>query len=66
MSDERSLDEWELALKAEKRKLETCQQEQQVNSCLSCEKLHDCPIHDAYVHAVYNSMSKGAGGGFEF
>jgi len=66
MSDELSLDEWELALKAEKKKLEACQQEQQVNSCLSCSKLHDCLIRDAYVHAVYNSMSKGAGGGFEF
>ena len=66
MSDELSLDEWELALKTEKKKLEACQEEQQVSSCLSCPKLHDCPIRDAYVHAVYNSMSKGAGGGFEF
>ena len=66
MSDELSLDEWELTLKAEKKKLEACQQEQQLNSCLSCPKLHDCSIRDAYVHAVYNSMSKGAGGGFEF
>jgi len=66
MSDELSLDEWELALKAEKKKLEECQQEQQVNSCLSCPKIQNCSIRDAYVHAVYNSMSKGAGGGFEF
>ncbi len=66
MSDELSLDEWELALKAEKRKLENCQEEQQVSSCLACSKLNNCPIRDAYVHAVYNSMSKGAGGGFEF
>ena len=66
MSDELSLDEWELALKAEKRKLEACQEEQQVTSCLACPKLHNCPTRDAYVHAVYNSMSKGAGGGFEF
>ena len=64
--EEVSLDEWELTLKSEKKKLEVCQQEQQVCSCLSCEKLHNCPIRDAYVHAVYNSMSKGAGGGFEF
>ena len=66
MSDELSLDEWELALKAEKKKLEACQKEQEVRSCLACQKLHNCPILDAYVHAVYNSMSKGAGGGFEF
>ena len=64
--DELSLDEWDLALQAKKRELEECQQLQQVNSCLSCSKIHECEIRDAYVHAVYNSMSKGAGGGFEF
>ena len=64
--DELSLDEWELALQAQKKELERCQKEHQVKSCLSCSQLHDCPIRDAYVHAVYNSMSKGAGGGFEF
>jgi len=66
MNNELSLDEWELALQTEKKKLETCQEEQKINSCLACQKLHNCPIRDAYVHAVYNSMSKGAGGGFEF
>ena len=64
--DEISLDEWDLALQAKKRELESCQQLQQANSCLSCPKIHECEIRDAYVHAVYNSMSKGAGGGFEF
>jgi len=66
MNEELSLDEWELALKAEKKKLENCQITQQVSSCLSCSKIHECEVRDAYVHAVYNSMSKGAGGGFEF
>jgi len=66
MSNELSLDEWELTLKAEKRKLESCQVEQKVTTCLECSKLLACEIRDAYVHAVYNSMSKGAGGGFEF
>jgi hypothetical protein len=64
--EELSLDEWQLALEVKKRELEACQREQKVNSCLSCSKIHDCEIRDAYVHAVYNSMSKGAGGGFEF
>jgi len=66
MRDELSLDEWELALKTEKIKLEKCQKEQQLDSCFKCQKLLECSIRDAYVHAVYNSMSKGAGGGFEF
>jgi len=64
--EELSLDEWQIALGVKKRELEACQIEQKVNSCLSCPKIHDCEIRDAYVHAVYNSMSKGAGGGFEF
>jgi len=64
--EEVSLDEWQIALGIKKRELETCQAEEKVKSCLSCSKLHNCEIRDAYVHAVYNSMSKGAGGGFEF
>jgi len=64
--EELSLDEWQIELGIKKRELEACQAEQKVNSCLSCPKIHDCEIRDAYVHAVYNSMSKGAGGGFEF
>jgi len=64
--DNLSFDEWELALKAKKQELKSCQETQKVDSCLSCVKIHECEIRDAYVHAVYNSMSKGAGGGFEF
>lgn len=60
------LDEWELELQAQKRALESCQVTQGVKSCLACPKLNHCEIRDGYVHAVYNSMSKGAGGGFEF
>jgi len=64
--EEVSLDEWQIALGVKKRELEACQVKENLKSCLSCPKIHDCPIRDAYVHAVYNSMSKGAGGGFEF
>ena len=66
MSNELSLDEWELALKQKRKELEACQQKEQVKSCLSCSKLLNCETREAYVHAVYNSMNKGAGGGFEF
>jgi len=66
MSEELSLDEWELELKAKKRELEACQEREQVKSCLVCPKLLNCETRDAYVHAVYSSMNKGAGGGFEF
>ena len=60
------LDEWQIALKQKKSELEVCQTEQQVKSCMSCEKLLECEVRDSYIKAVYDSMSKGAGGGFEF
>lgn len=66
MPKEVALDEWQIALSVKKRELEACQEKEQVKSCLSCLKLYNCEIRDAYVHAVYNSMNKGAGGGFEF
>jgi len=66
MSNELSLDEWELALKQKRKELEACQKREQVKSCLSCSKLLNCETHDTYVHAVYSSMNKGTGGGFEF
>jgi hypothetical protein len=63
---EQVLDEWKIALVQKKSELEACQSKNQVNSCLKCDKLLDCTIRDTYIKAVYDSMSKGAGGGFEF
>ena len=63
---EQVLDEWQIILTQKKTELETCQVEHQVSSCMKCEKLLDCTLRDAYIKAVYDSMSKGAGGGFEF
>jgi len=60
------LDEWEVALQQQKIVLEKCQQEHQVSSCLQCKELLSCEIRDTYVKAVYDSMNKGTGGGFEF
>jgi hypothetical protein len=65
MSDQ-VLDEWQIALKQKKSELEACQAQQQVKSCMNCEKLLECEVRDSYIKAVYDSMSKGAGGGFEF
>ena len=66
MSDIKTRDRWEMALDEQIIKLQQCQQEQQLKSCLPCPKLTDCPTRDEYVKSVYESMSKGAGGGFEF
>ena len=60
------LDEWKIALIHKKDELENCQVKKSVNSCMKCEMLLDCEIRDSYIKAVYDSMSKGKGGGFEF
>ncbi len=65
MSEE-VLDEWQIKLKQKRVELEACQVQQQVDSCMKCVKLLDCTLRDAYIKAVYDSMSKGKGGGFEF
>jgi len=63
---EQVLDEWQIVLAQKKYELEACQVEHLVKSCMRCEKLLDCAVRDAYIKAVYDSMSKGTGGGFEF
>jgi hypothetical protein len=60
------LDEWQIILVQKKDELESCQRKQHLTSCIKCDKLLDCDIRDAYIKAVYDSMSKGKGGGFEF
>ncbi len=63
---EQVLDEWQIALSVKKEEMENCQTTHHLKSCMKCDKLLDCDVRDAYVKAVYDSMSKGAGGGFEF
>ena len=63
---EQVLDEWQIGLKQKRSELELCQKEKGVTSCLKCDKLLACELRDAYIKAVYDSMSKGKGGGFEF
>ncbi|WP_456429542.1 hypothetical protein [Nitratifractor sp.] len=61
-----SEDRWQKALEEKSRELKRCQEEHNLRSCLSCEKILGCSIRNAYVNAVYESMNKGRGGGFEF
>ena len=65
-SSEQNLDEWQLLLVQKTTDLQNCQNEKSLKSCMSCEKLLDCETRDAYIKAVYDTMSKGKGGGFEF
>jgi len=60
------LNEWEIALRVKTEELKKCQREKNVTSCTQCEKLLLCELRDTYVKAVYDSMNKGTGGGFEF
>ena len=60
------IDRWQLSLAKEKIALESCQKEYHLTSCMECENLLECEIRDGYIKAVYESMSKGQGGGFEF
>jgi len=59
-------DKFELHLDEMIVKIQKCQEEKQVNSCSACEHYIDCQLRNDYVKSVYNSMSKGDTGGFEF
>jgi hypothetical protein len=48
------------------RELQQCQQEKQLVSCSLCSLFLECELRKEYVASVYNSMSKGDTGGFEF
>jgi len=59
-------DSYEQDLHEKKAILQTCQQNKNVVTCSDCEKIFECDIRKTYVKAVYESMAKGQGGGFEF
>ncbi len=62
----REKDKFELHLDEMIKKIQTCQEEKNHKSCSICEFYLGCQLRDEYVKAVYNSMSKGDTGGFEF
>ncbi len=61
-----SNDEFELRLQNSLKILKECQEKHNLKSCLKCQKVIGCEIRKEYVDAVYKSMNKGKGGGFEF
>ena len=46
--------------------LKTCQESNNLKSCMLCTYFLDCNLRKQYVLNVYNSMNKGNTGGFEF
>ena len=59
-------DIYEQDLQEKKVLLQACQQNKNVVTCSDCEKMSECETRKTYVKAVYESMAKGQGGGFEF
>lgn len=59
-------DEWIEKRDQKKKLIQECQKSKSLSSCFECDKLIGCEIRGEYVKAVYESMSKGATGGFEF
>jgi len=66
VSKEEIKDKWELALDKKLIELKECQEKEGVTSCMKCKLILDCALRDSYIKAVYESMNKGSGGGFEF
>jgi len=66
MQNEAQLDKWELALEEQIKILKQCQDSKQLSSCSLCEQFLMCQTRQQYIKAVYESMNKGSGGGFEF
>ncbi len=62
----KSDDKWEILLDEKLALLENCQREQQLKSCLNCPKFQECTLREEYIKSVYESMSRGESGGFEF
>jgi hypothetical protein len=60
------MDKFELHLNEMIEKVQNCQKEKELKSCSSCEFYLKCELRTNYIKAVYNSMSKGDTGGFEF
>ncbi len=59
-------DEYQKVLSERKEALQKCQKDKNIDSCMKCEKTFECEIRKNYVNAVYESMSHGETGGFEF
>ncbi|CAI8194968.1 MAG: hypothetical protein ABF301_07440 [Sulfurovum sp.] len=62
----KALDEWELKLEEQLKVLQACQGDKNLSSCNPCDKFFGCELRKKYVKSVYESMSKGSSGGFEF
>ena len=65
-STQKEPDKFELYLDEMIPKIQACQKDKSLSTCSDCELYLGCELGTEYVKAVYNSMSKGDTGGFEF
>ncbi|QKF82021.1 hypothetical protein [Halarcobacter ebronensis] len=66
MENNQRLDEWDEKLELKLVELNECQTTNGLDSCTPCDKFFECELRKRYILAVYESMNKGSGGGFEF
>lgn len=66
MQNTSTLDKFEIHLDEMIIKLQKCQTDKNLKSCSKCEHYLKCELRSDYIKSVYNSMSKGETGGFEF
>lgn len=62
----KELDKFEIHLDEMILKLQKCQTDKNLKSCSGCDSYLECELRSDYIKSVYNSMSKGETGGFEF
>lgn len=62
----KELDKFEIHLDEMILKLQKCQTDKNLKSCSDCDSYLECKLRSDYIKSVYNSMSKGETGGFEF
>ena len=62
----KEFDKFEIHLDEMILKLQKCQVDKNLKSCSICEHYLNCELRSDYIKSVYNSMSKGETGGFEF
>ena len=62
----KSKDKFEQHLDEMLIKLQECQAQKALKSCSDCEHYLSCELRTDCIKSVYNSMSKGDTGGFEF
>ncbi len=66
IKEQKEIDFYKAKLVEETEVLQNCQKQHRVKSCMLCKEVIGCATRKTYVNAVYQSMNKGKGGGFEF